>query len=266
MAKNNSFIEMQGTLGKLTFYEREGKQLVRRKGNLTKERLMNDPKFRRTRENMNEFGGAALVAKQFRDSLGTLISQLGDSSVSSRLTGIIRKIASKGTGKRGQRSFLMQPNKRQFESFEFNKKRPFSTVFLAKYVTPAIDENRSVVTWDIPSFNLERELKMPEGTTHYQFVLATGLVSDHVFDPDVSRYEPVSPELNQRSVFAYSEPMEVAGLTTTPLSLTTDFELTEALPESVLSVSAIGVLFFQESDGDLYDLDGATALKIAMAA
>ena len=59
MAVNNSFLKLKGGLGGLSFYEAGGENRVREKGGIDRDRIMNDPDFKRTRENMSEFGGSA---------------------------------------------------------------------------------------------------------------------------------------------------------------------------------------------------------------
>lgn len=267
MGTQKSFIKLEGTFDDLTFYERKGKQLVRKKGSLNKQRIENDPKFQRTRENMNEFTGAALVSMTLRKSLGSLIKRMGGTTTSARLTGIFRRMSSKGPGKRGRRSFILGANKPLFHGFEFNKERAFDSVFSALYDAPSIDANRSVVTWTVPAFEMETELKLPEGTTHYQFVLATTLLSDHVYDEEFQAYVPVAPELNGSRQVTLGELLPADVTLTEEAVLSTDLGLTEALPDTVVSLSVIGVLFFQETaDGEFYPLQGAQSLAIATIA
>lgn len=58
MAQNKSFIKFEGTLDGLTFYQKDGKNFVKTKTQVNKNRLMNDPAYQRTRENMQEFDGS----------------------------------------------------------------------------------------------------------------------------------------------------------------------------------------------------------------
>ncbi|MEZ4875201.1 MAG: hypothetical protein R2793_07090 [Flavobacteriaceae bacterium] len=267
MGIQKSFIKLKATMDDVTFYVRNGKYLVRKKGGVDRERILKDPKFVRTRENMQEFGGAAKVSKLFRHTLNSLISEQGGSLAASRLTGIFKRLASRGPGKRGQRSLLMAPHKKFFEGFEFNEEREFKSVLTALYDAPEIDADRGVVTWTVPSFPLEGELKAPEGTTHYQFLLATTLLGDHAYDPDLREYFPVEPEFAEKRAVAMGALLPYTGGTTAPETLTTDLGLGGPLPETVISISVVGVLFFQESpDGELYPLKGKQSLRIAKVA
>ena len=63
MAKNNSYLKFEGTLGGLTYYEKDGKSIVKVKSSVSKSRIEKDPNYKRTRENMQEFGGAAKASK-----------------------------------------------------------------------------------------------------------------------------------------------------------------------------------------------------------
>jgi hypothetical protein len=69
MAKQSSYIKLEGTIGDLSFYKnRDSNYIARRKGGVTKDRLLNDPRFERTRENMKEFSRAASAAKFLKNA------------------------------------------------------------------------------------------------------------------------------------------------------------------------------------------------------
>ncbi|HAT64297.1 MAG TPA: hypothetical protein DCS66_06805, partial [Flavobacteriaceae bacterium] len=63
MAKNKSFIKLEGTLDGLTFYQKDGESFVKTKGGISRDRILNDQNFKRTRENMQEFSGCAKTGK-----------------------------------------------------------------------------------------------------------------------------------------------------------------------------------------------------------
>lgn len=266
MAKQKSIIKLQGTLDDVTFYQRKGKSFARRKGSLDKERIQNDPNFKRTRENNNEFKGASRVAGEFRFALSSLITQLGGTTVMGRLLGVMRRMISAGTGVRGKRALLVLPNKRKLEGFEFNEENSFRSVFQAMYDPPTVDENRSLISWTIPAFNLETELNMPEGATHFQFVMASTVLTDFEYDEETKNYEPVDPDLVLKRAVANSDLFETAVPFDQEVTLTNDLALEEALPDTAIVVTVIGALFFQEVDGQMYSLNSEQALRIAKVA
>ena len=59
MGKLDGIIKIQGTLDNLTFYKSADGHFVRTKGGVSKNRIKNDPAFKRTRENGTEFGHCA---------------------------------------------------------------------------------------------------------------------------------------------------------------------------------------------------------------
>jgi hypothetical protein len=264
--KQKGIIKFRGTYDDVTFYEKDGRYLARKKGNLDKERIMNDKQFARTRENMKEFGAAAHIGKQFRETLTALIDKLGGRLTSARLTGIFRRIASQGSGKRGQRPFNLFPNKQFLNGFEFNDKRAFSNVLGALLDDPVIDANRNEVVWNIPAFELGTELKFPESATHYQIVMATTTLSDFVYDGTKKVYEEVEPALSGKRSVAMTDYLSTDVVLSDAVTLTTDLGLTEALPETLISITVVGVLFFLEQDGDMVPVNGAKALKIGLVA
>ena len=70
MAKSNGILKIEGTLDELTFYNKDGKSFVRKKGGVSKERIENDPNYVRTRENNAEFSHSTSSAKTLRMALG----------------------------------------------------------------------------------------------------------------------------------------------------------------------------------------------------
>ena len=76
MAIQNSFIKIKGSLGGLTFYEMDGKSLVKTTSGVSKERILNDPNFKRTRENIQEFGASATLGKAMRNGFTGIIREI----------------------------------------------------------------------------------------------------------------------------------------------------------------------------------------------
>jgi hypothetical protein len=73
MSKQVGLIKLKGNLGDVSFYQSEGDHLARMASGPSKERIMTDQAFQRTRENNAEFGGSAKAAKAFR----TVFSECG---------------------------------------------------------------------------------------------------------------------------------------------------------------------------------------------
>lgn len=266
MPKQKSFVKFKGTMDDLSFYIRNGKYLVRKKGGVDRERILKDPNFERVRENMSEFSAASKVATTFRKSLNSLIKQLGGSTVQARLMRLFRKIINKGAGKAGQRDITLLPNKLLFTDFQFNEEKRFDSIFVGFYDPPTVDANRSVVSWDIPVFDIKEDLIKPEGTTHYRFVMATVVVSDHALNEGTETYTPLTDAAFIKRAVSYSDYLEADVPLAAPLSMQTDLGLTEALPDTAIAVTVVGVFFYKLVDGEYLTMKSEQALQVLLAA
>ena len=263
MAKQKGFIKLKGSLGGLTFYETRGKDIVRTTGGVDKSRIENDPNFKRTRENMSEFGASATVGKALRQGFGSIIKNIKDSSVTGRLTGVMKRLNSLGTGTRGQRVFDILTNKIILEGFEFNKKVPFSSVFYPEFSAPTLDTNRSIATWVVPDFNSSNYLRAPEGATHFKLILVSTVLSNYEYVPGLKKYEPVLPLDNEVNGINYSAAISIGGNVGTDTTLTVDLGFTSVLPNTVGVIMATGILFYQQINTELYELSSSNAMRIS---
>ncbi|MFD2909750.1 hypothetical protein ACFSX9_13515 [Flavobacterium ardleyense] len=169
MAKQESFLKVTGTLDGLTFYKSIDGHLVRTKGGVSKSRIMNDPAFIRTRENIAEFGSTAQSGKLLRTAIGTMLHRAKDPRVSSRMLGILSKVRKlDGTSARGQRivgeGILNVAGKQLLKGFDFNNRAALQAVFHAPY---SLDTITGIVS--IPDFVPLEHLNVPEGATHVSF-------------------------------------------------------------------------------------------------
>lgn len=264
MAKQRSYIELEGTLGALTFYRADGEALVKRKSSIAKERIMNDPNFKRTRENMQEFGGAVMASKSLRHGVASVIKLMRDRNITGRLTGVMRDIVSLGTGLRGERKLEIMPNKFLIEGFEYNKTLSFESVFYAPFATPSIDVNRSKVTWTVPDFNTSDYVRAPEGATHFKLVLAITALSDFAYDAATNSYIAVNPDESELNATTYSAEVPIGGLVGSDTVLEADLGLVAPLPATAGNVVSLGIVFYQEVNSLYYELASDNAMTIAL--
>lgn len=169
MAKYKSLFDVQGTLGEVTFYKGEDGQYVRRKGGVSKNRILNDPNFVRTRENLSEFGRAATSGKLMRRAINSLMLDAKDSRVTSRLTKVLNQVKNEDlTSARGQRNVatgLANPlGRARLKGFNFNAKSELDTVLMAQYTLDSAT-GEIVISDLIPN----QQISTPEGATHLSF-------------------------------------------------------------------------------------------------
>ncbi|MEN0047819.1 MAG: hypothetical protein AAF806_12225, partial [Bacteroidota bacterium] len=110
MARQRGVIKYTGTIGDIRHFKIKGEKgyfagLI---GGPTKEQVLTDPAFQRTRENMSEFGACAFAGKLLRIAFSTLLKSMADTRVTGRLTSIMKKInLEDGSEARGQRAILI---------------------------------------------------------------------------------------------------------------------------------------------------------------
>lgn len=264
MARNNSFIRLEGTLDGLTFYRKNGESFVKTKNRVSKHRIMNDPAYRRTRENMQEFGGAARTGKAFRESFSGIIKLVGDTYVSARISSLMRNICSLGTGVRGQRDIDVVSQVDLLSGFEFNLNKPFDTQFNAPSTPPVINAARDTVTWDIPDFNTNNHVLVPEGATHFRLALAAGYTSNYEWVAPTKSYEPVEDDVNGKGLITYSGDIPIGGMVGSATNLVVDMSSIGAIPVTSALFAATAIVFYQMVNGTLYEFAQGHAMKIAV--
>jgi len=263
MAKNNSYLKFEGTLGGLTYYQKDGASLVKVQSRVSKTRIERDPAFRRTRENMMEFGAAAKASKALRSALGTVVKVMGDVYVSARLTGVMRQIVNNGPGLRGQRTIEILSNADLLDDFELNKADTLSSQFFAPYTKPSLNVDRDIITWLVPDFDTDSFITRPEGATHCRLVLAAGLVSDYEFEPALRGYEPVDEDENAIGKAVFSADIPLVGMVGSDTTLVVDLGLGTPVVATTATVAAVGIVFYQEINGQMYELASGNAMRIA---
>jgi hypothetical protein len=235
MPRVNGVVSFQGTYEDMTFYKKEGKNYVRKKSGVSKERIANDPNYVRTRENMNEFSLNISSGKMLRLSLGSLVFKAKDARLSNRLMQTMSRIKNlDSTSARGERSvsngIATAEGKQYLIGFDFNSNAPLDSVLFANYTLDTATGKIAIASI-IPA----DQLRFPEGATNVVFQcgllnidFATGL-TDLVLSP------PNNMLLN----------MTQSSISMIPASMPTGAGVT---------VYLFIVTFFQEINGVQYSL------------
>lgn len=262
MGRQKGFIRLKGSLGGLTFYDQNGKPLVRTTGGVDGERIATDPQFKRTRENMSEFGGSAKVGKALRMGFAPVVKTMGTSTLAGRVTGLMSRVNKAGTGLRGERGFDIAGNAGLIEGFEFNPEVPLGSVFYAPYAAPSFNANRDIVTWTVPDFNADSYLNVPGGATHFALVLHVAVLSNYVYDSGVKGYVAVHEAENEENALVISSQYPVKGAIGSDIVLSADLGIGSALPAEVGVLAGAGIIFSQEINGAYYELASDNAMRI----
>lgn len=166
MANANGIIKIEGTIDDLTFYKKDGKNFVRRRGGVSKERIGSDPNFVRTRENNSEFGHSGNSGKILRLAMGSLVYKAKDSKLHSRLLQVMSRIKNLDTtSNRGLRQVSIglgtAAGKLLLQGFDFNIHAPLQSVLFAPYSLDTATGKVSFV-----DFVSAEQVQAPQGATH----------------------------------------------------------------------------------------------------
>jgi hypothetical protein len=174
MAKQTGVLTLKGPVGRLSFYKTRNGYLAREKGGVEKTRIMNDPRFARTRENMREFADNASASKLLRDALRPVISKIGDRRLNLRITQFLMQVLkSDEVNVRGERR-VKEGDWNLVKDMEMNAGSSLgSTLFFE------LQFNESPSSWEVilPAFTPQDMIAVPSGATHYK-ISATGVGID----------------------------------------------------------------------------------------
>jgi hypothetical protein len=239
MAKQKNMYKLRGTIEDMTFYKRNGKYFAKTKSEIDKQKILTDPAFQRTRENMAEFGFAGKAGKVIRMSVITLLTFVRDSRMIGRLLQALMAIRKTDTTSvRGARKPQLG-DLTLLTGFNFNRHAPLSGVFAAPYTT-SVDRTTGTLTVDIPSFIPNEQINAPEGTTHFKIAMEGAEVD---FDNETYVKDAVITAItpwDSSATLPISQGLSVTAGTVLPLFI------------------HLGVQFFEEINGNYYPLKNDT--------
>lgn len=237
MAKQDSFIKLNGKVGDLSFFKSKDGYQVRTKGGVSADRIKNDPGYQRTRENNAEFTEVSGASKKIRDVLRSMILLTHDPKMATRLTSRVFKMIKADTvSLRGERKVLTASFE-LLKDFNFNEAAPLNnTLFVSAVAT--IDRATGVVELNVPEITPDIHLAKPKGATHFRLTAGAALIS-------------MDDSIEASTMLMASSPYQT---------------LTSALPAQVLSntlpanaqgaiMLVFGISFYQEVNTVYYTLN-----------
>src|SRR4051812_34086677 len=92
MGKLRGVIKMKGTMANVTFAKTTDDIIVKEKTEISKQRILTDPAYQRTRETMAEFGNAGKAAKLMRAALSPVLPPTRDKRLTARLQRLLFRV------------------------------------------------------------------------------------------------------------------------------------------------------------------------------
>jgi hypothetical protein len=258
MSKQQSIIKFKGKMDGISFFQKDGEYVARKANGPSREKLLNDPRFERTRENMREFVGLALASGSLSLAFAP-VKNLRDNRLRGRSAKIFRSIMVVDEGSvLGQRQILLSKQRPALKKTELNATTPLSSLLIAK-VTSAHSEDRKTAT--ITFDDLQNHMvTAPLQATHFQIVQHVAILSDVVYNAEARRYEHANETLDTLSKTTFSEYIPVKGV---PPTLTLETKLdADALTDNVSVVQALGILFFKKHGTAFYPSNESKGMRI----
>lgn len=245
MAKQAGIIKLKGTIDDISFYRTADGHMARAKGGISRQRILNDPAFQRTRENGSEFGTAGKGGKLIRNALRSLMQHAKDRLVVGRLTKVLLSIIkTDATNERGLRT-IESGNMDLLLGFNFNGTAPLGTTLYAAF-DALFDRVTGEATIDLEAYSPMVRIAAPAGTTHYRISLGAAELDFPNMQFDFST--------SNSGIQAY-DPVEVPAS-----SLTVTLTPASALPV----VQVVGIEFFQLVNGEYYPLKNGANNALAV--
>ena len=246
MGRQQSVVQLTGSIGNLTFYKTKDGFLARQRGGgISKARMNADPKFARTLENLSEFGRANKASKLLRTALRHVLVKKADKNMTRRLSKKMMEVVhSDPANDRGSR-LVDGGDLSLLRRFEFNENGKVFSSFFVQF-TASIDRASGLFTIDIPAFPPDKMVVYPEGATHFKLKIAATSVD--FLNSNYLLNSTESPEIDVRAT--QQDPILLTG------------QLPPAL-EGPLFL-ALGIDYFQMVNGKSYPLENGAFNGIAI--
>lgn len=236
MAKQKGFLQMQGTLGGVTFYTLHGKPVAcLAGGGFNGEAIKHKPSMQRVRENGSEFGYCSRGNKAFRMAIRPFYEFYPFTSIHSHLMTLFTQLKDLDTlSPRGKRQIALglQTNagKALLKTFNYT---PLSTLKTVLPFAPVFDAAHYGLQYNAMDVS---KLKLPKGATHLK--LLYGILDFDFETMQVQTYtaEPVFIDAHFTGSTLLLQP------TQTPIVQHT-------------GIAALGMRLYQNIDGVLYPLE-----------
>lgn len=183
-----------GTVGGVRHYRLPGCDFIiaAEKGGANANLIKNNPAFKRTRENNEEWKGVTLTAKtikrRFGDNAKVVVNRFLIGALNKAMLKVLR---SDPVGLRGSRSVLLSEHKEALDTIQYYYYKPFSDIMKCRYEVDTSLDRKSVMV-RLTNLNPREQIKPPDGTSHFKFFLSIGVMSDYYHsESETDAYAPV---------------------------------------------------------------------------
>jgi len=223
MARLKGPIKFTGRLGGLhSYYNKSIKSyVVVTNGGASKELIMNNPTFARTRENMNEFKACGMWASLLRKALAS-ISHLYSGYYFSDIMSLSKKIQNMDdVNPKGFRAIESHRYPHGFFSIKFNRERPLERICSLRPVITLSDDKKRV-TLKVEGLRPYSNIHWPNRYMSFRFSLVALQLADLVWNATDQKYAPSVKDLELLTATTLSDWMP-GGVETIDFTLEASF-------------------------------------------
>ena len=234
MARQTGFIKLEGTIGDVTFYKGANGSFARQKGGINKDKILNDPAFQRTRENLAEFNKAARASNILKSAFREIVLRSKDLRTHNRLYALAMKvIKSDLVHSRGEREF-QSGDHGIMEDFQFNSNATWNATVFTRYQVQASDSEIALV---FESFIPGIKIAKPIGATHARFFLVASIFNVEISIPTTNIVISDDSALGQQTFAGFQ------------------LSIPRLLVPDAIQIYALGIEYLQEVNNELYALN-----------
>ncbi len=241
MARLKGPIQFIGSLGGLhSHYNKNIKAyVVATNGGASKELIMNNPTFARTRENMNEFKACGMWASLLRKSLAC-IAHLYSGYYFSDIVSLAKKIQNRDdVTLRGFRSIESSRFPHGFFTLKFNKEKLLDRVSSFSPMV-SLSADKKTVTMKITQLRPYSNIHWPYRYMSFRFSLVALELADMVYNEAAHCYEPTVSGLEAKTAITISDWLS-AVMDPTDFTMETSFAAPALQKPGTVVLVALGI-------------------------
>lgn len=241
MARQEGVIKIVGRFGDFSFYRMLGEYYIRRKGGGSRETIRTRESCEPTRQNNREFSGASAMGKSMRRACHGLLMDFGDSYLTGRLGGQLKRVCQLGEGAKGRRTISLCRHGHVLTGFEMNRDVPLNAVFDMRIGLDIRRESYRVML-GMRGFDAGVHVRPPARASHFRLLCLALCVPDYVWNDDIGSYAPLFADVDGLGASAYSEFYPVEGYVP-DICLTMDFGKALSIVDRTAVVVCLGIEF-----------------------
>ncbi|EOZ93850.1 hypothetical protein A33Q_3455 [Indibacter alkaliphilus LW1] len=242
MAKQTGPFNLEGTIGNVIFYKRNGKYYSRSKGSPSRKKLKHGKEFENSRRVSSEFGHASKFAAKLSRSCVGLLNPGRHDGLHGRMTASLQKVLQTDPVSEYGSRRLRFGNLDLMVGFDFEA-MPLKRLLIS---LPTLSQQGQIAQIDFTGTKSLVKNCIPAGATHYRVDFVCCRMNEVSAKTANKRYEG--------KAFGIDASLELIGM----LELDFGSELRE---EEILFI-VMGIVFLQEVNGKMNELVGKRAVGV----